>query len=247
MKKIIIGILISLILISGCINKYEGVEPEKINPELAEFAAKDYLPKYYPGDYGVLGYINMYDLEGKLTAYAFVFKKSGFKSNSLDGIKSLVEDTDSIPEKYFTGETATVVVSAINTVSPLHRAYTGLPGIFVAEKEIEDFIKEEYPELNKGRIIFLSPLDIVYEASKPGDAGKKPLSEDSLLISAGKMDEPRKASDIRHKLEEKERLEEEQLAKMNKETRNDFLEMQRNKIQANIDKWNEFEEKFHIE
>ncbi|MBD3355314.1 hypothetical protein GF361_05000 [Candidatus Woesearchaeota archaeon] len=246
MKKIVIIILAFFILVSGCINEGNEIKSKKISPELAEFAAKEYLPKYYSGDYEVLGRIKMYDLGGEVTAYAFIFKKSGFKVNNLEEMKSLVEETEGIPEKYFTRETATVVVSAVNTISPLHRTYTGLPGIFVLEKDIEDFIREEYPEYNKGRIIFLNPFDIVYEASKQSDIDKKPLSSDSLLISTGKIDEPRKVSDLRHDLEERERREEKQLAQMNKETRREFLEMQRNKIQANIDKWNEFEERFQL-
>jgi len=245
MKKVIFGILIFLILVLvGCLNENNEIKSKTINLELAEFVAKDYLPKYYPGDYEVLDHIDMYDLEGKLAAYAFIFKKSGFKLDSLEEMKLLVEETESVPEKYFTEETATVVVSAINTESPLMRCYRGLPQIFVAESDIENFIKEEYSEYNKERIIFLNPLDIAYEVSKPNDMDKKPLSDDSLLISSGKK-EPRKVFDLRQDIERKQKLEEEQLDQMDRETRKEFLEMEKNRLQSRINKWKEFEERFY--
>ena len=46
-----------------------------IDINVAQLVAKEYLPKYYPGDWDYFSHLTYYDLDGTPAVYAFIFKK----------------------------------------------------------------------------------------------------------------------------------------------------------------------------
>ena len=167
-----------------------------IHPELAKSVALEYFPAYFRSvdmnEVKDLGYNTLYNLEGKPAAYQFIFKKKDFQADNLDEIYAIIDseknmnnNSAEIRGRYHTGNTYTIVTGATDTSDFLIRAYTGLPGVLVKKPEVIDKITSQNKDLKLGRIIFLSGMDIIYEANKNSELMQegKSVSDDSYLVS----------------------------------------------------------------
>lgn len=155
-------------------------------------------------------------------------------ANNDETIKSLRREKNKlIRSQYFTGAFATVMTSASQTEPVVLRCYRGLPEFLVKQRELQKELDANTPKLKLGRLIFLNPVDIRYEAVPPQKLTmsqdvremKKPqkqnIKDDSLLLSfKGEKKELEKVSKQRlqrQQMQQQKKLMDEKLSKEQQE------------------------------
>jgi len=103
------------------------------------------------------------------------------KRNKIRLLKTQLKDQNKVLYKWDTF--ATLITGATNRSSLVIDHYRGLPPIFVNKNDLQNSLKSNYPDKNLelGRILFLSPFDIRYEAAVTGTT-QQLIAESSYVL-----------------------------------------------------------------
>lgn len=250
-----------LILISGgyflfgnvSFESYNTMSYTTIDKELAEFVALKKLDVIYSsinsdfdlGDLTYLANIDLYDINGEIVAYEFIFKTGNFEPENLEELNALIDREKDMNKtnveirgRYHKENIYTIIVGARDTSDIITRFYRALSGSLVKKPNLVDKLNNEYPneDLELGRIVMLFTADVFYEVLKNGEVVY-------LLDYSGKEDLV-KISDMRKLIDEvKERRQKE----WEELSRDDKKALQRGEVlhaESNIATWKEYENEF---
>jgi hypothetical protein len=179
-------------------------------------------------------------------------------ANSDETAKKLrKEESKFIRSQYFTSVFATVITSAVETEPVIQRCYRGLPEFLVKQRQLQEELDANTPILKLGRLIYLSPVDIRYEAVPPQELKimsqgvgemKNPqrqhIKDDSLLLSfKGEKKGLEKVSDQRLQRQQIQQQKAAMNEKLSKEQRERIEQGARAAKQHNASNWAEYKTK----
>ena len=113
-------------------------------------AAETELPRFYPGEWSAADEVPLYDLNGAVAAYAFIFERAAKRSAAAEAPAAFVararaavaaagaEATGYETELRGEDRYATIVIAADDAEPPVLRCHLGLPGHLVREANALD-------------------------------------------------------------------------------------------------------------